>query len=284
MLFTGGQYRLAAGQGPAVGCRPRGSGHGCPKSIVLKGTAVLTVCTLFRRTGLWLYAPTMAVTHIQEVQTDIKVNVGCGASPTSGWLNFDNSFSVRLARWPVLIQVLAGLRVVDGQSVRLTKTAQHGNIRFANAAARIPCATSSVAAVYSAHMIEHLDRTEARAFLAEVKRILRPGGVVRLAAPDLSRLVQDYAATGDADGFVAGTHMGLDRPSGVRAWAKWALIGPRHHLWMYDGESLTRLLREAGFENAAVLPPGTTGIRDPGQLDLKERADESVYAEAVRIA
>jgi len=53
---------------------------------------------------------------------------------------------------------------------------------------------------------------------------------------------------------------------------------------MYDGESLTRLLREAGFENAAVLPPGTTGIPDPGQLDLKERADESVYAEAVRLA
>ncbi len=226
----------------------------------------------------------MARTHIQKVQTDIKVNVGCGASPTNGWLNFDNSFSVRLARWPLLIQALARLRVVDGQSVKLTKMVQHGSIRFANAAARIPCATSSVAAVYSSHMIEHLDRNEARAFLAEVKRILRPGGVVRLAAPDLSRLVQDYAATGDADGFVAGTHMGLDRPSGVRAWAKWALIGPRHHLWMYDGESLTRLLREAGFENAAVLPPGTTGIRDPGQLDLKERADESVYAEAVRIA
>jgi predicted SAM-dependent methyltransferase len=38
-------------------------------------------------------------------------------------------------------------------------------------------------------MIEHLDRREARSFLAEARRVLRPGGVLRLAAPDLSRLV-----------------------------------------------------------------------------------------------
>jgi hypothetical protein len=131
-------------------------------------------------------------------------------------------------------------------------------------------------------MIEHLDRDEARAFLAEVRRILRPGGIVRLAAPDLSRLVAGYVATGNADGFVAGTHMGLDRPAGLRARARWALVGPRHHLWMYDGASLARLLLAAGFKDAAIMPPGSTMIAEPGRLDLSERALESVYVEAVR--
>ena len=60
------------------------------------------------------------------------------------------------------------------------------------------------------------------------------------------------------------------------------LIGPRHHLWMYDGESLARLLREAGFADVAVEPPGVTRIVDPGGLDLKEREAESVYVEAAR--
>jgi hypothetical protein len=51
---------------------------------------------------------------------------------------------------------------------------------------------------------------------------------------------------------------------------------------MYDGESLTRLLRETGFADAAVVPAGSTSIADPGLLDLAERAAESVYVEAVR--
>jgi SAM-dependent methyltransferase len=219
---------------------------------------------------------------ILEANSGIKVNVGCGLSPTPGWVNFDNSLSVRVARWPVMSSVLARLGFLGAQSAELAEMAQHGSVRFANAAAHIPCAVGSVAAVYSSHMIEHLDRGEARAFLAEVKRVLRPGGVVRLAAPDLSRLVGDYVATGDADGFVARTYMGLDRPAGFRAWARWTLVGPRHHLWMYDGDSLTCLLREAGFNDEAVMPPGETRIADPGQLDLRERAADSVYAEAVR--
>ncbi len=160
--------------------------------------------------------------------------------------------------------------------------ARGGHLRFANAAGRIPCAAGSVSAVYSSHMIEHLDRGEARAFLAEVRRVLSPGGVVRIAAPDLALLIREYGRTRDADQFVTGTYMGLNRPAGLRGWAKWTVIGPRHHLWMYDGESLTRLLGEAGFTEATIMAPGSTRIAEPGQLDLGERAAESVYVEAIR--
>jgi SAM-dependent methyltransferase len=212
----------------------------------------------------------------------MRVNIGCGLTPTPGWLNFDNSLSVRAARFPALSTLLRRIGILNASSAELAELGQTGSVRFANAAVRIPCAAASAEAVYSSHMIEHLDRTEARAFLAEVHRVLRPGGVVRIAAPDLSRLVGDYLATGDADGFVAGSHMGLDRPAGLRAWLKWTLVGPRHHLWMYDGASLTRLLHKAGFDDPAVAPPGSTRISEPGQLDLRERSSESVYVEAVR--
>ena len=217
-----------------------------------------------------------------QANAAIRVNIGCGASPTPGWVNFDNSFSVKAARWPLAVSALARLRVNSGQSAHLARVARARNIQFASATTRIPCAESSVSAVYSSHMIEHLDRAEARAFLAEVRRILRPGGVVRVAAPDLARMVRDYLATDDADGFIAATHMGLNRPTGLTAWMKWALIGPRHHLWMYDGNSLAKLLREVGFADAVIMPPGETNIVDPGDLDLKERAAQSVYVEAVQ--
>ena len=53
---------------------------------------------------------------------------------------------------------------------------------------------------------------------------------------------------------------------------------------MYDGKSLTRLLSEAGFVDARVMPAGLTNIADPHGLDLAERAAESVYVEAVQSA
>jgi hypothetical protein len=58
------------------------------------------------------------------------------------------------------------------------------------------------------------------------------------------------------------------------------LVGPRHHLWMYDGNSLRALLERHGFVNASELPPGKTHIPETGALDLAEKADESVYVEA----
>ena len=226
----------------------------------------------------------MVIGPVQQARSGMKINVGCGVTPTPGWLNFDNSLSVRLARFPRVASVLTRLRLADSSSTDLVALAQSGAVRFANAAVRIPCANNSVAAVYSSHMIEHLDRDEARAFLKEVWRVLEPGGTVRLAAPDLSRLVQIYVAGGDADSFVSGTHMGLQRPIGLRSWLKWVLIGPRHHLWMYDGKSLSHLLHEAGFAEVAVMSPGSTRIPEPGELDLRERAAESVYAEAVKLS
>ncbi len=212
----------------------------------------------------------------------MRINVGCGATPTDGWENFDNSLTVRIARWPFLVNALAQVAVLPAPSREFARIASSTGIRFANASVRIPGGDGSADAVYSSHMLEHLDRREAQAFLREARRVLRPGGVLRLAVPDLNRLVAGYLASADADQFVAGTHMGQERPVSVLSRAKLALAGPRHHLWMYDGRSLAGLLAGAGFTAVQIMPAGTTRITEPGNLDLAERADESVFVEAVR--
>jgi SAM-dependent methyltransferase len=212
----------------------------------------------------------------------LRVNVGCGATPTVGWINLDNSLSVRAARWPAVMRLLKRAGLLTGQSWDLARLASRHGIRFADAAVRIPCADDSVEVVYSSHMIEHLDRGRAHAFLAEARRVLRPGGLIRLAAPDLWLLARDYSATGDADEFVAGTRMCAAPPAGLVPRLRSELVGPRQHLWMYDGRSLSKLVREAGFCDVSVMAPGRTNIADPGSLDLEERAEESVYVEAVK--
>jgi len=49
---------------------------------------------------------------------------------------------------------------------------------------------------------------------------------------------------------------------------------------MYVAASLKRVLEEAGFVEVEILQPGKTGIPDPGPLNLYERAEESIFAEA----
>jgi SAM-dependent methyltransferase len=140
----------------------------------------------------------------------------------------------------------------------------------------------SVDAIYTSHMLEHLDRAQARRFLAEVYRVLIPGGIVRVSVPDLGRLAERYRIAGDADAFVEGLLMFTTNPSTWRQRLRLALVGFRHHLWMYDASSLTKLLLACGFVEAASLPAGTTHIPSPGQLNLREREEESIYVEAAR--
>jgi SAM-dependent methyltransferase len=212
----------------------------------------------------------------------MRVNIGCGATPTEGWVNFDNSLAVRVTQLSMVSRIIKRAEALSGRSYDRMMWADGTNIRFANATKRIPCPDGSVETVYSSHMIEHLDRREAQAFLQEVRRILQPGGILRLAIPDLARIVEKYLDTGDADEFVASTNMVRPRPTGAAQRMRSALIGPRNHLWMYDGRSLSKLLRDAGFTDVVVLSAGVTNIDEPGILNLKERADESVYVEAVR--
>jgi SAM-dependent methyltransferase len=212
----------------------------------------------------------------------MRLNVGCGATPTDGWVNLDNSVAVGLARWPFVIRALSMAGITDSRSYQFARIASAKGVRFANVSVRIPCTNGSVEVVYSSHMIEHLDRREVKNFLGEVRRILAPGGVVRIAAPDLELLVRNYGVLGDADEFISRTHMCQERPRSITSRFKTAFLGPRHHLWMYDGRSLMKLLSEAGFADAQVMPEGKTRISDPSGLDLTERAEESVYVEAVQ--
>jgi SAM-dependent methyltransferase len=213
----------------------------------------------------------------------VRLNIGCGQSPTDGWINYDNSFAVRMAGSWLLWQAMRLSGLADAGNLEFAAFARARGIRWADAARRIPHGDGAVDVIYSSHMIEHLDRREARDFLAECRRVLKQGGVLRIAVPDVSLTVRDYVADGNADVFLEQLQFDLDRPRGLAGRLRHILLGGgRGHRWMYDARSIHRVVEAAGFAQVETLPPGRTRIADPGRLDLAERPEESIYLEAVR--
>ena len=208
------------------------------------------------------------------------MNIGCGRTPTPGWLNFDNSASVRFAKLTPVWRVLAAMNVLTPAQRSFAEFARTGQARYADAARRIPLPGASVEALYASHMLEHLDRSEAARFLAEARRVLTRGGILRLGVPDIALYVHRYLEDRDADRFVEATLLAADKPRTVAERLRTLVAGSRHHHWMYDGASLCRLVAAHGFADPRVMAAGTTRIADPGELDLAERQGDTVYVEA----
>ena len=212
----------------------------------------------------------------------IGVNIGCGATPTPGWLNLDNSLTVRLA---YLGGLFSALPLLGRERLHFMKVARKFKIRWANAAVHIPLPDASVRVVYSCGMPILLDpNAEMPRFLAEVQRVLIPGGVIRLAVDDLLRAAGDYVLhTRDADAFVSSLHVMRGIRHGRLGDLRNLLVGYRGSRWIYDAASVGRLLERHGFCSAREFPPGETMIPNPGSLNLREREEEKyVYVEALR--
>lgn len=217
-----------------------------------------------------------------DLMTNPRINIGCGMTPTEGWRNFDNSPGLRLARVPLLPGLLRRVGLINDSQYAFIRFARTNRIEYCDASKRIPLEDVSAKVIYSSHMLEHLTPDGARSFLREAKRVLRPGGIIRLSVPDLEKPARQYLEDGDADAFIASTLLAAPGRQGIAGRMKKLAAGPRHHRWMYDGRSLCRLLNSAGFFDARILPAGETTIPDPSPLDLRERESESVYAEAVK--
>jgi predicted SAM-dependent methyltransferase len=222
----------------------------------------------------------MGSTGTGAMQKMIRINIGCGQTPTVGWRNYDNSASLRLSKTPFLPMVLHKLGFLNHAQYQFIKFACQNGIEYGDATKGLSIPDGSCEVLYSSHMVEHLDRNEASRFLEEAFRVLQPGGVIRIAVPDIRKQVEQYIESGDADAFVESTHLCAARPGNLALRLRLLLVGARHHQWMYDGNSLTRLLLKHGFVEAEMVPPGQTMIHDHHPLNLHERVSESVYVEA----
>lgn len=86
----------------------------------------------------------------------LRINLGCGSKPRQGFLGVDLGETTAA---DVKMDVLAYLRSLPDQSV---------------------------AEVYSRHMLEHLEPAPLRELLAQVDRVLMPGGTMQFIVPHYS--------------------------------------------------------------------------------------------------
>ena len=212
----------------------------------------------------------------------IRVNIGCGNTPHEGWVNFDNSPAIKLANSPILYFLAKLLKLLSKEQIKNVEWNKKNKIIFADAAKKLPLSNNSVECIYSSHMVEHLSRKQVLIFLREASRILKSDGILRIAVPDLQIVANKYFAEGDADSFMEEILVEAPPINSLKEKLILLITGYRHHQWMYDGKSITLLLKNAGFKNVRVLAKGETLIKNSNGLDLYERCESSVYVEGTK--
>lgn len=106
------------------------------------------------------------------------LNFGCGTTFHSSWVNLDTA--------PASPEVI-------GHDLRRD----------------FPFDRESFDAVYGSHVLEHLDRSDAARLVGDCCRILKPGGIIRLAVPDLETIARLYLAS--LDGALKGDAVSQQR-------------------------------------------------------------------------
>ncbi len=147
-----------------------------------------------------------------------------------------------------------------------------------------PWPDGSAEAIYSSHMLEHLTKREAEGFLRKCFRVLRPGGILRLAVPDLESAVEDYLNKRNAGEPRAADELNqlfysmsdFDRDSTIHRFAIKTLHRP--HQWIYDFDSLGSRMRDAGFESITKSAFKDGRLPEVERMDVRE---DSLFIEGI---
>jgi SAM-dependent methyltransferase len=170
-----------------------------------------------------------------------RLHIGCGDRYLDGWVNID----LVAPGADLNLDVRAGLPFSDGEA----------------------------GAVYVAHLLEHLEyKEEALSFLADCRRVLRPGGIIRIAVPDIRSFATAYVRR-DSAFFRRFERLWERAPSDtdLASYLHYAGAGDfpwvmDRHRFGYDEETLSALLSQAKFAGARRCTPGDSQITGP-ELD-----------------
>jgi SAM-dependent methyltransferase len=213
----------------------------------------------------------------------IKLNLGCGPNGLEDWLNYDWGALPLLSKFPNVRKW--GVRwgvLAPGYDTRWPQ------IQLVDIRKKLPLKSEVVNFIYCSHVLEHLERWQALHVLKESFRVLIPGGLIRIAVPDLDYICRNYLesksnstkqtrAAQEACILLWG-HRKDVAPAGFLS--KWVRKFIRGHEWAYDEHEMALLLSEAGFKNIKKQSFRTGEVPDIDRLDLESHVPHSLYMEA----
>ena len=82
--------------------------------------------------------------------------------------------------------------LVDNNWINLDFISNNKNIVGCNLLNGIPFNDNTFDIVYHSHLLEHFNKKDGMEFIAECYRVLKPGGVIRIAVPNLEEIVKEY--------------------------------------------------------------------------------------------
>jgi predicted SAM-dependent methyltransferase len=193
--------------------------------------------------------PRRAAARLVAGKRAVRFHFGCGDRLQPGWLNIDAFERAGLdLRWDMRDP--------------------------------LPCEPGVAELVYCEHVLEHLEREDADAWLQEINRLLAPGGRLRLGVPDAGAYLRAYAE-GRREFFAQLRHLGgavrsLETP--MEAINQMFRMGG-HHRYAWDFETLARALTRVGFVSVLQWPAGQASLPELC-LDDPAHAIETLYVEA----
>jgi predicted SAM-dependent methyltransferase len=202
------------------------------------------------------------------------LQVGCGKNLKPGWLNTDHvhfrdlqeNFTAegRISRWDDDIYYL-----------------EH------DATTAFPLDDACFDWAYAEHFIEHLPQRKVVEWLKEMRRLLRPGGHIRVTTPSLRRYVEGYLDPDQkffAEHFERFPRFKLETSVPRPAWMVNQIFYKWGHRWIYDLDEVRHTAGLAGFAPEAVVECAFSEGREPevASLDKKNRDDETLYVEIAR--
>jgi predicted SAM-dependent methyltransferase len=217
---------------------------------------------------------------MEERNTLRYINIGCGAHPFPGWKNYDHNIFIFFARINLLRSLLKNMNFIPVGFKEFMDIAASKKIKYADGGKHIPEANNTIDALYSSHMLEHLDEDETHVFLTESKRILKDGGIIRLVVPDFDILIRSYNHHNNPAEFIKDSCLVGQKPKSLIKKLQYLFQGHGWHFSMYNQKTLVALLARYEFKNIQILQEGETNISGCEQLNLSPHSHESIFIEA----
>lgn len=183
--------------------------------------------------------------------TEVRVNFGSGQTGLPSWINVDIGTKYVAYKFLPLFRILSKFRLVSPEIVSWIEDSGKppSNWKKWNIVEGTPLDDNSVDYVYCSEVIEHFPKYQARRIVKEAFRVLKRGGIFRLTTPDIHAICSGYLSgqldTDFFNSFFFWTNQN-ERPKLLERFGA-RIYNTNPHVYLYDYESLKKLLEEEGF-------------------------------------